>query len=145
MPPVVADLATPICDAIVAILHANVEAQGYVGRATDFVVPFEDTNEDTLLPVFVYSYLGDSIRGGVKDEREARLEITCIADGNSARETVNKMCAVVRRALTWNAFFAQGLDCYWFNVVQEGGPGDHEETRGMYLMRLTVTLHATAP
>lgn len=146
MPPAVtSDLATPLCDAIVIILHGNVEAQGYARRTTDFVVPFEDTGEDTPLPCGVYSYLGDTVRGGIKDEREARVEITWTADGNEARETVNKLCAVTRRALTWNAFNALGLDGYVWDVVQEGGPGDREETRGLYMMRLTLTLHVTAP
>lgn len=148
MAPVTSDLATPLCDAIVAILHGNTEAQSYVGRTADFVLPFEDTGEDTPLPAYVYSYLGDTVRGGVGDERNARVELLAIADGNDARETVNKMCAVVRRALTWSAFFALGLDACLAPdspPVQEGGAGDHEDTRGMYLMRLTLTIWCTAP
>jgi hypothetical protein len=157
MPPVVGDLATPLCDALASILHGNAALRTLIGRdptvVTDpptpaFVVPFEDTGEDTPLPIFCYIYNGDVERGGVEGDREATIELIAIAEQNDAREIANQMVAHARETLSLGTlpWKPHGLEAYVFSMSQDGGPAsDREEVRGVYAMRLVLVIHATAP
>lgn len=143
--PVTADLAQPLSEAIVAILHASAAAQTAIGRASDFVVPYEDTSESTVLPTYVYRYLRDREVGGIGDEREAVFELLAVAEGDDALAKANALVAIARTALTYNAFQARGLEAYVAAREVEGGEGTDEQTRGLALMRLLLTIRATAP
>lgn len=145
MPPVTADLAQPLCEAVIAVLHGSAAIQTAIGRATDFVIPFEDTTEDTVVPCLVLNYLRDVQVGGVGDERVATVDLTAVAEGNDAQAKVHALCALARTALTYNALSAQGLEAYVESIEQQGGSGEREETRGLYMSILTLTIRATAP
>ena len=145
MPPVTADLAQAFCEAMVGVLHGNAAIQSAMGRASDFVIPFEDSDDSTQLPCYVYSYLRDSELGGVADERLATVELVAVAEGNDALKKTNALCALARTALTYNALKAQGLEAYVDTIEQEGGSGEKEETRGLAMTRLLLTIRATAP
>lgn len=150
--PMVGDLATPLCAALVSILTADATIQSQCGRSTRLVVPFEDVNDaedaaaEIPLPIIVYTYGTDTEIGGIGDQRLVTLTLDVVAEGNDARTTVHEISAQIRRALTWNAFDAHGLDAIVrAPVIRDGGAAEPEATRGLVIHRNSYTIQATAP
>lgn len=155
--PELGDLAGPLCDALVAVLKTDPAIVTFMGtREVPYVVPFDDINAvedeqrqtDFPLPIYVYDYVDDVEIGGVRDQREAQLTLDAIAEGNDALARVTAMLALARKALTWTAFqvVAPDLDAFVKSPIrQQGSTGDADQTRGLVIHRLLLTIRAVAP
>lgn len=143
MPPLTGDLETLVCETVADVLVDLVASDD----PRPDVVPEEDVEDDTALPIITFAYLGDRELGPGDTERLADVRIGVYAEGDGARRAAAELVARIRTACDYPAFAARGLEAMVVGGTRQQTTleFDPEEERRLVGRLYTFTMQATAP